>query len=101
MDNTAWPCFCPSTGTESFASPWGQGSAPPVVFPQSRIHRITAFSLAPSPVVHLKATTSRKIATKKLPYVSVRQFMVHHVGANPNTFVYPGGIGIIRLLTRK
>ena len=27
--------------------------------------------------------------------------MVHHVGANPNTFVYPGGIGIIRLLTRK
>lgn len=28
-------------------------------------------------------------------------FLVHHVGANPNTFVYPGGIGITRLLTRK
>jgi hypothetical protein len=28
-------------------------------------------------------------------------FVVHHVGANPNTFVYPGGIGITRLLTRK
>ena len=37
----------------------------------------------------------------KKPYVSVRLFLVHHVGANPNTFVYPGGIGITRLLTRK
>ena len=40
-------------------------------------------------------------SNKKLPYVSVRQFVVHHVGANPNTFVYPGCIGITRLLTRK
>ena len=30
-----------------------------------------------------------------------KAFLVHHVGANPNTFVYPGGIGITRLLTRK
>ena len=35
------------------------------------------------------------------PTIRARYFVVHHVGANPNTFVYPGGIGIIRLLTRK
>ena len=42
-----------------------------------------------------------KFFDKLKPYVSVRLFLVHHVGANPNTFVYPGGIGITRLLTRK
>ena len=38
---------------------------------------------------------------KSALHFRVRHSLVHHVGANPNTFVYPGGIGIIRLLTRK
>ncbi len=38
---------------------------------------------------------------KSALHFAARRFLVHHVGANPNTFVYPGGIGITRLLTRK
>ena len=59
---------------------------------------------------HTYIAYSQKNAQKRLPSLKVakkslavfcKAFVVHHVGANPNTFVYPGGIGIIRLLTRK
>lgn len=53
-----------------------------------------------SPMVH-KRQFPQKQAIKNTPQLRARYFVVHHVGTNPNTFVYPGGIGIIRLLTRK
>ena len=54
-----------------------------------------------SPMVHLSAI-SWEIATKKHPATSCEvSTLVHHIGVNSNTFVYPGGIGITQLLTRK
>lgn len=53
-----------------------------------------------SPMVY-KRQFPQKHTIKNTPQLRARYFVVHHVGANPNTFVYPGGIGITRLLTRK
>ena len=67
-----------------------RGRALPAIIPISRIPRKNAQKRLPS----------LKVAKKRLA-AFCKAFVVHHVGANPNTFVYPGGIGIIRLLTRK
>ena len=64
------------------------------------MERISAFH--PGHIIMIENPNKKQIRTHLRKEVrSDLRLMVHHVGANPNTFVYPGGIAIIRLLTRK